>query len=79
MTDSPDDSPDDQPPMAKAMVWTSRLTGIGLEMSLPALAGYWLDGRWGMTPIFVTTGAILGFAVGMLHVLQLARAGATKT
>ena len=56
-----------------AIEWSSRLTVIGLEMALPAAGGYWLDRRFGTAPVFVILGAILGFAAGMFHLLQIAK------
>jgi len=56
------------------MEWSSRLTTIGLEMLLPALGGYGLDSWIGTQPIFLLLGLLLGFAVGMLHLLQLTKA-----
>jgi F0F1-type ATP synthase assembly protein I len=67
------DTPDDRPPMTIAMEWSARLMTIGLEMALPAAGGYWLDGRIGTSPVFVILGAMLGFAVGMFHLMQIAR------
>jgi F0F1-type ATP synthase assembly protein I len=66
-------NPDDRSPMTIALEWSARLMTIGLEMALPAAGGYWLDLRTGTSPLFVITGVILGFAVGMWHLLQIAR------
>lgn len=60
--------------MVSAMAWVSQITTIGLEMVLPAMLGFWLDGRWGTTPGLTITGAVLGFIVSMNHLLQIARA-----
>ena len=64
--------------MTIAIEWSTLLTAIGLEMALPAFGGQWLDGRWGTSPVFVAIGAALGFLVGMLHLLQIAKTGAKK-
>lgn len=64
---------DDRSPMALAIEWSTRMMTIGLEMALPAGGGYWLDLRAGTSPLFVIVGAILGFAAGMYHLLQIAR------
>ncbi len=69
------DTSDDRSPLAVAVEWSARLTAIGLEMALPPAAGYWFDLRVGMSPLFVILGAILGFAAGMFHLLQIARQG----
>ena len=57
--------------MAQGMVWVSRVSSVSLEMVLPAAAGHWLDGRWDTAPWCVSAGAVLGFAMGMHHLLQL--------
>lgn len=55
--------------------WASRVLTVGLEFALPPLFGAWFDrwvgrGHWG-----VLGGVVLGFCVGMTHLLQIARAG----
>jgi len=70
MTNSTDD---DRSPLAVAMEWSARLMSIGLEIALPIAAGYWLDRRWHLSPVFVLLGSMLGFALGMLSLFQLAR------
>ena len=65
--------PDERSPIAIAMEWSARLTTIGLEMAIPAGGGYWLDLRIGTSPVFVILGAMLGFAAGMFHLMQIAR------
>lgn len=67
------DNSDERSPMTLAIEWLARLTTIGLEMALPAGGGYWLDLRVGTAPLFVILGAILGFAAGMFHLMQIAR------
>ena len=56
-----------------ASEWISRITTVGLEMALPPGLGYWLDGRWGTEPWLVICGAVLGFAGGFWHLLQLVK------
>jgi ATP synthase protein I len=56
-------------------MWASRATTLGLEFTLPALGGAYLDRRWGTEPLATVVGAILGFAVGMMHILRLTREG----
>jgi F0F1-type ATP synthase assembly protein I len=57
------------------MDWASRVTTLGLEFALPPLLGAFLDRRWGSSPAGVLVGAVLGFVVGMMHLLKLAREG----
>ena len=55
------------------MEWASRATTIGLEFALPPLLGALGDRRWKTAPWLTVVGAVLGFAVGMMHILRLAR------
>jgi F0F1-type ATP synthase assembly protein I len=59
--------------MVVAMRWVNQITSISLEMALPAFLGRWLDQRWGTEPWLVAVGAVLGFAVAMVHLLALAK------
>jgi F0F1-type ATP synthase assembly protein I len=55
------------------MEWAARVTTIALEFALPPLLGAGAD-RWcGTAPWLTVAGAVLGFAVGMMHVLRLAK------
>jgi ATP synthase protein I len=65
-------SHDDRSSMAMAMVWSSRVTTISLEMALPGVLGIWLDSRWGTSPILTVLGVIAGFSLGMLSLIKLA-------
>jgi F0F1-type ATP synthase assembly protein I len=56
-------------------MWASRVTTLGLEFALPALGGFWLDGRLGTLPWVTLLGSILGFTVGITHLLRIARQG----
>ena len=65
-------SDDDRSSLAIAMVWSSRVTAISLEMALPGVLGFWLDSRWGTIPLLTVLGAIAGFVLGMASLLKLA-------
>jgi ATP synthase protein I len=67
--------PEPRTPLALGILWASRITSLGLEFSLPVVGGYYLD-RWqGTSPLATLAGLVLGFAVGMVHLLQIARGG----
>jgi F0F1-type ATP synthase assembly protein I len=60
------------------MEWASRISTVGLEFAVPPLLGVLLD-RWaGTSPAALLVGAVLGFGVGMMHILRIAREGAGK-
>lgn len=64
--------PDDQrPPLVVAIQWVSQITTVSLEMVLPAALGYWLDGTFGTEPWLTIVGAVLGFGIGLRHLLEL--------
>ena len=58
--------------MVVAMQWVSQITTVSLEMALPAGLGYLADKRWGTEPWLICIGAILGFVVGLRHLLVMA-------
>jgi len=61
--------------MAVAVSWASHVTSIAMEMVVPALIGLWLDRKLETRFIFVTIGAMLGLAVGMMSLIHISRAG----
>lgn len=67
-----------QSPFVEAHRWVSRLTTVSLEMALPAFLGHWLDEKWGTSPWLTALGALLGFAVGMTHLLRMAKEAELK-
>ncbi len=46
---------------------------VSLEMVLPGLAGYWLDGKLGTKVLFMLIGFALGGFVAMKHLIALTR------
>lgn len=65
------DDPDSRSSLSIGLDWGARVTSIGLEFCVPAVLGHFAD-RWlSTTPWLTVSGALLGMAVGMLHVLRL--------
>ena len=58
-------------PLGVGLELASRITTIGLEFALPPVAGFGLDYWLGTTPAATIVGAVLGFAVGMLHTVRM--------
>jgi F0F1-type ATP synthase assembly protein I len=57
------------------MQWASRISSVGLEFAVPPLLGALLD-RWlSSSPVALLVGAVVGFGVGMMHILRIAREG----
>jgi ATP synthase protein I len=65
--------PESRSALSVGIAWASRITTIGLEFALPPLGGSGLDRWWGTAPLATIIGAVLGFAVGMMHLLRIAR------
>jgi len=59
-------------PMTIAMEWVSKITTISLSMALPGVGGIWIDNNLGTMPVFIILGVVLGFALGMYQLLQIA-------
>ena len=73
-----DDPSDDRPPsrgvspVGEAFTWVSRITGVGLGMTLPAVAGSWLDARLG-TRFLAPAGLVFGFVAALAWIVSLGR------
>ncbi len=67
------ESPDDRSQLAQAMEWASRVTTVSVEMVVPILGGYWLDGRFATEPVLTVLGAAFGLIAGMWHLLRMTR------
>ena len=67
--------PEPRSALSVGMEWASRVTTVGLEFALPPLAGVWPGSLVGTSPWATVVGAVLGFAVGMVHILRIAREG----
>jgi F0F1-type ATP synthase assembly protein I len=46
-----------------------------MEFALPPLAGAYLDQYWSLSPLATLLGVLIGFAVGMMNILRIAREG----
>lgn len=68
MTGSPPRSP-----LSVGLALASRLSTLGFEFALPPLFGHFLDRRLGSAPAGLLVGMILGFTVGIMHILRFAR------
>lgn len=68
-------APEPPTPMAAGFRWASRIAGLGIELAVPTLAGLAVDRFAGSSPWGILIGATIGFAVGMFHLLKIAREG----
>ena len=64
--------PDSRPPIASAMQRVSQITSVSLSMALPALLGYWVDGKLGTTPWLLIVGGALGLVTGVRSLVRMA-------
>jgi hypothetical protein len=60
-------------PMSVGLEWASRIGTLGLFFSLPVLLGHYLDRKIGTSPVGLLIGMVLGFVVGMMQILRIAR------
>lgn len=59
-------------PVGEAIQWASRIMAMGLLMFMPAVAGTWLDARFG-TGWMGLVGLVVGFVGGIAWIVQLGR------
>jgi hypothetical protein len=69
--------PQRSPPFALAIEWVAKITTVSLEMVLPAVAGNFLDRRWG-TQYWTIVGLVLGMTGVLWHLLQMTRTGRNR-
>jgi F0F1-type ATP synthase assembly protein I len=67
------EKPESRSGLIVGVEWASRVTTIAAGFSLPPLIGFGLDRSLGWAPVATIAGTILGFAVGLLEILALAR------
>ena len=58
--------------MRDAVHWTSRITTIALEMTVPAIVGIWADRRFD-TSYLGLLGLLIGVPLGIWHLLRMTR------
>lgn len=57
-------------PVGEGFTWVARITAVGLGMSLPAVAGSWLDRHFG-TGFFALAGLAVGLATALAWIVRL--------
>ena len=58
-------------PSPRRLGWYYALAQVGFEMVAPIALGLWLDSVFDSRPWLVVIGAVLGLAVGFLHLVAL--------
>lgn len=53
------------------LYWSEQVIGLSLGLAIPAVAGVYLDKWLDSSPICTVGGALLGFAVLMLRLIQM--------
>ena len=59
------------------MEWVAKITTVGMEMVLPAIAGTYLD-QYLRTGYWAIVGLVLGGVVGFWHLMQMTKAATPK-
>jgi len=67
------EQPESRSPLSVGLEWVTMVTTIGLEFALPPVIGYFIDARVGTAPVGTIVGAVVGFLVGMLHIVRMSR------
>lgn len=49
----------------------SQVASISTGLIVPGLIGYWLDARWGITPLLTLVGFAVGFSWMIFQLIQL--------
>ena len=62
-----------QDPTPREMGYYMALAQVGFEMVVPIAVGFWLDGWLATTPWITSIAAVVGFVVGLLHIVVLTK------
>jgi F0F1-type ATP synthase assembly protein I len=54
------------------------LAQVGLEMVIPIGLGWWMDEQMGSRPWLLVLGVVLGFVLGIVHLMVFARRDDSK-
>ena len=60
-------------PTPRDMGYYAALAQIGIEMVIPAIAGYYVDDWLHTTPWIMIAGAVFGFAASLIHLFAILR------
>lgn len=55
------------------MYWGSRASSVAMQFAIPPGIGYWVDTRYDCEPIGVCIGAVIGFASGLIQLMNLVK------
>ena len=67
-------TPADEPPSGperRQLGLYYAMAQVGLEMVVPVGLGWWLDDKLGTAPWLLVVGVVLGFTVGIVHLVAL--------
>ena len=73
MSEQSNDSENDHSFQALLYQWSARVSGIALEMVIPAVIGVGLDRLFGTVVLFAILGVILGITLGFWQLIKLAK------
>ena len=60
-----------QQPTPRQMGYYAALAQVGIEMVVPAIVGFYLDGWLSTSPWIMVTAAVLGFAASLFHLFAI--------
>ena len=60
-------------PLSVGLGLASKISTLGFEFALPPLLGHFLDRRLGSAPAGILVGMVVGFTIGIMHILRFAR------
>ena len=62
-----------QEPDRRQLATYYALAQVGIEMVLPIAIGWWADAKFGSAPWLLVIGVLLGFVMGIWHLVALTR------
>ena len=62
-----------QDPTPREMGYYFALAQVGIEMVVPTILGFWIDGWLDTTPWLTCIAAVVGFAGGLTHLILIVK------
>ena len=66
-----DDDRDGRSPISRGYVLADRVFSIAIQMAVPPVLGWWVDGKLNTSPWLLVLGTVFGFVASLYQLIKL--------